>query len=254
MQRELADIQKRRLGAEHPATLGELGNLANMLNDSGKPEDALPVARAVAEARARVLGAEHPQTLRAMLNLTTILARVDRFDDAIALQKQVAGARTRLLGAQHPDTLFIELNRAATLYQAGQPQAALEQLDRILPRARGVLGDRHPQVQMGYDIRAQAADELGDHALAIASYRELLALRETALGADDVHTIDAAWQLEGLLRRLGKVGEADELRARFITPLLRAAPASLDDAQARMAKNIRDTEAREAEDAKNALR
>ena len=254
LQRELADIQKRRLGAEHPATLGELGNLANMLNDSGKPEDALPVARAVAEARARVLGAEHPQTLRAMLNLSTILARVDRFDDAIALQKQVAGARTRLLGAQHPDTLFIELNRAATLYQAGQPQAALVQLDRILPLARRVLGDRHPQVQMGYDIRAQAADELGDHALAIASYRELLALRETALGADDVHTIDAAWQLEGLLRRLGKVGEADELRARYITPLLRAAPASLDDAQARMAKNIRDTEAREAEDAKNALR
>lgn len=254
LQRELADIQKRRLGAEHPTTLGELGNLANMLNDSGKPEDALPVAQAVVEARARVLGAEHPQTLRAMLNLSTILARVKRFDAAIALQQRVAEARTRLLGAAHPDTLFIELNRAATLYQAGQPKAALAQLDRVLPLARRVLGDRHPQVQMGYDIRAQAADALGDHALAIASYRELLALRETSLGADDVHTIDAAWQLEGLLRRLGKVGEADELRARYVTPLLQAAPASLDEAQARMAKNIRDTEAAEAEEAKRVLR
>jgi non-specific serine/threonine protein kinase/serine/threonine-protein kinase len=204
------------------------------------------VGKAVAEARARVLGAEHPQTLRAMLNLSTILARVKRFDDAIALQQRVAEARTRLLGAAHPDTLFIELNRAATLFQAGQPQAALAQLDRILPLARRVLGDRHPQVQMGYDIRAQAADALGNHALAIASYRELLALRDTALGADDVRTIDAAWQLEGLLRRSGKTGEADELRARYVTPLLQAAPASLDEAQARMAKNIRDTEAEEA--------
>jgi non-specific serine/threonine protein kinase/serine/threonine-protein kinase len=249
LQRELADIQKRRLGAEHPTTLGELGNLANMLNDSGKPEDALPIARAVAEARARVQGAENPQTLRALLNLSTILARVQRFDDAIALQKTVAEARNRLLGAEHPDTLFIELNRAATLYQAGQPRAALAQLDRILPLARRVLGDRHPQVQMGYDIRAQAADDTGNHALAIASYRELLALREAALGADDIHTIDAAWQLEGLLRRLGRAGEADELRARYVTPLLRAAPGSLDGEQARMAKNIRDTEAEEARQA-----
>ena len=246
LQRSLVATQSRRLGAEHPQTLGERGNLANMLNDSGKPEDALPIAEAVVEARSRVLGTDDPQTLRARLNLSSILARVKRFDESIALQKQVAEARTRLLGPKHPDTLFIELNRAATLYQAGQPQAALAQLDRILPLARQVLGDKHPQVHMGYDIRAQSADEVGDRALAIASYRELIALRDGALGADDPRTIDAAWQLEGLLRQSGNDAEADAVRARYVMPLLQAKADTLSEDRAAKRKDIIDSEREEA--------
>ena len=246
MQQALVRVQTRRLGAEHPQTLGERGNLANMLNDSGKPDEALPIAEAVVEARSRVLGADDPQTLRARLNLSSILARVKRFDESIALQAQVAEARTRLLGANHPDTLFIELNRAATLYQADQPQAALAQLHHVLPLARRVLGDKHPQVHMGYDIRAQSADALGDRALAMASYRELVVLREGALGHDDARTVDAAWQLEGLLRQSGKAAEADVLRARYITPLLQAKLDTLSEAQAAKRADILATEREEA--------
>ena len=247
LQQQLVATQTRRLGAEHPQTLSELGNLANMLNDSGKPEQALPIAEQVVAARTRVLGEDHPQTLKAILNLSSILARLKRFDAAMALQKQVAQARTRLLGPQHPDTLFIQLNRAATLQQAGQPKAAMVQLDAFLPLGRKVLGDKHPQVQMGYDIRAQAAEALGDKALAIASYRELLALREAALGAQDIKTIDAAWNLEGLLRQRGEVAAADALRNRYVVPLLQAKPETLDADHVRMVNNIRDTEDSEAQ-------
>ena len=246
LQRELVAIQTRRLGAEHPETLGELGNLANMLNDSGKPGQALPIGEQVLEARARVLGPDHPQTLKARLNLATFYARTDRFAQAIALQQEVAEARNRLLGPRHPDTLFVELNRAATLYQAGQARAALAQLDRILPTAQAVLGDRHPQVHMGYSIRAQAADDLGDAALAIASWRTLLAMNEAALGAEDQRTVNAAWQLEGLLRQRGQQAEADRLRARYVLPLLQAKVDALDEDRLALRKDIVDTEREEA--------
>ena len=254
LQQGLVRMQTRRLGAEHPTTLGERGNLANMINDSGKPELALPIAEAVVEARARVLGADNPQTLRAKLNLSSILARVKRFDESIALQVQVADARTRLLGPKHPDTMFIQLNRTATLYQAGQAKQALVLLQQILPLAREVLGDKHPQVAMGYDIRAQAADSLGDHALAIASYRELLALREDALGADDVRTVDAAWQVEGLLRGMGSREEADAMRTRYVSPLLDARPDTLSDQQVEKAEDIRKSEREEAQAARTAAK
>lgn len=246
MQRELADIQKRRLGADHPSTLGELGNLANMLSDSDDNAQALPIAKAVVEARTRVMGAEHPQTLRGLLNLSTVYARSGDFARAIPLQEQVADARMRLLGPSHPDTMVIQLNRAATLYQAGRAPDALAQLDRYLPTARQVLGERHRELLMGYIIRAQAADDRGLSELAIASYREFLALADVALGKDDVRTIDAAWQLEGLLRKRGQAGAADELRARYIAPLLRADPKTLDEARLAKRQDIIDTEREEA--------
>ena len=251
MQRELAAIQTRRLGAAHPSTLGELGNLANMLSDSGDNAQALPIAQAVVEARTRVMGADHPQTLRGLLNLSTVYARSGDFARAIPLQEQVADARMRMLGPSHPDTMVIQLNRAATLYQAGRAQDALAQLARYLANARQVLGERHRELLMGYIIRAQAADELGQSELAIASYREFLALADVALGHEDARTVDAAWQLEGLLRTRGQAGAADELRARYIEPLLRADPKTLDEARLATRQNIIDTE---REKARQALR
>jgi non-specific serine/threonine protein kinase/serine/threonine-protein kinase len=249
MQRELAAIQTRRLGAAHPSTLGELGNLANMLSDSGDNAQALPIAQAVVDARTRVMGADHPQTLRGLLNLSTVYARSGDFARAIPLQEQVADARMRLLGPSHPDTMVIQLNRAATLYQAGRAQDALAQLERYLPTARQVLGERHRELLMGYIIRAQAADEVGQSELAIASYREFLALADVALGPEDARTIDAAWQLEGLLRKRGQAGAADELRARYIEPLLRADPKTLDEARRAKRQDIIDTERNEARQA-----
>lgn len=96
---------------------------------------------------------------------------------------------------------------------------------------------------MGFDIRAQAADELGDKALAMASWRTLLEIREGALGADDARTVDAAWQLEGMLRSAGNRKEADALRARYIAPLLEAKEDSLSEKkQAAKRKDIIETE------------
>jgi non-specific serine/threonine protein kinase/serine/threonine-protein kinase len=246
LQRGLVRMQTRRLGAEHPQTLSERGNLASMLTDSGKLEEALPIAQAVLDARVRVLGAEHPQTLRARLNLATVHARMQHYAAAISLQQEVLEARRRLLGARHPDTLFIALNLAATLHQAGQSQASLDLLAQVLPVARQVLGDKHPQLHMGYDIRAQDADELGDRPLAIASWRTLLDLRAAAFGADDARTVDAAWQLEGLLRQGGDQAAADAVRSAYVEPLLRARPADLDAARAAKRQDIIETEREEA--------
>jgi non-specific serine/threonine protein kinase/serine/threonine-protein kinase len=247
LQRRLLAIQTRRLGAEHPQTLSERGNLATMLVDNGQPELAQPIAESVLEARTRVLGADNPQTLRARLNLSTLYARMKQLDKAMALQAEVAEARTRVLGPRHPDTLSIEINQAATLHQAGQSKASLAMLARVLPLAREIMGDQHPQVQMGMDIRAQDAADLGDRVLELATWRELLAMRDASLGARDVRTIDTAWQLEGVLRENGHRAGADALRARYVMPLLDARADTLTPEQARKAKDIRDTEREEAQ-------
>jgi non-specific serine/threonine protein kinase/serine/threonine-protein kinase len=246
LQRQLVETQTRRLGAEHPLTLTERGNLASMLIDSGKAGEALPISLSVVEACTRVLGADSPQTLRAKLNLSTLYARLEQFDKTLAMQQEVVDARTRLLGPRHPDTIYIRVNRAGTLLQAGHAKESLALLDTLLPLAREVLGDRHPQTHAALDIRAQAAEAVGDMSLAIASDREALALRTASLGADDLKTIDTAWKLEGLLLAAGQGGEAARIRARYVTPLLETPDAKLDERQRAFVANIRSTEAEEA--------
>ena len=246
LQRGLVETQTRRLGAEHPQTLAERGNLSNMLIDSGKAEEALPTATAVLDADTRVLGAEHPQTVRARLNLSSLYARLGQFDKTLAMQQEVIDVRKRLLGPRHPDTLYILVNRAGTLHQAGRSKESLAMLQWLLPEAREVLGPRHPQVQAALQVRADDADDLGDTKLEIASYRELLDARVAALGVDDPATVNAAWNLEGLLRDGGDVAAADVVRKRFVEPLLAAKPDTLSEAQAKLVEDIRETEAEEA--------
>jgi non-specific serine/threonine protein kinase/serine/threonine-protein kinase len=246
LQRGLVETQVRRLGAEHPLTLSERGNLSNMLIDSGKAQEALPIATAVLDADTRVLGAEHPQTVRAKLNLSSLYARLGQFDKTLAMQQEVIDVRKRLLGPRHPDTLYIMINRAGTLHQAGRSKESLVMLQWLLPQARDVLGMQHPQTQAALQVQADDADELGDAKLEIASYRELLDARAASLGADDPRTIDSAWQLEGLLRGQGQRAEADALRKRYVEPLLAAKPDTLSEDRAKMAENIRETEAEEA--------
>jgi non-specific serine/threonine protein kinase/serine/threonine-protein kinase len=252
LQRGLVATQTRRLGAEHPQTLAERGNLSNMLIDSGKAQEALPIATAVLDADTRVLGAEHPQTVRAKLNLSSLYARLGQFDKTLQLQQEVIDVRERTLGRRHPDTLYILVNRAGTLHQAGRSRESLAMLHWLLPQAREVLGMRHPQTQAALQIQADDAGELGDAKLEIASYRELLAAREAALGADDAATIDSAWNLEGLLRKAGQREQADAVRKRYVEPLLAAKPDTLSEDRAKMARNIRTTEREETASAAQA--
>ena len=56
-------------------------------------------------------------------------------------------------------------------------------------------------------------------------------------------------ELEGLLRKRGQAGAADELRARYIEPLLRADPKTLDEARRAKRQDIIDTERKEARQA-----
>ena len=166
LQRSLVATQTRRLGAERPTTLGERGNLGNMLNDSGKPADALPIAEAVAEARARVLGADDPQTPRQSSNLSSILAR---------LKPSTNRSRCRRAGRRgpHPPAragapgtrCSSNSTRGATPVPGRAGEGRAGAAERILPLARcKVLGDKQLQVRTWTTSAPVAADELGDHA------------------------------------------------------------------------------------------
>jgi tetratricopeptide (TPR) repeat protein len=64
--------QERVLGKEHPSTLLNVNNLAELYRDQGRYAEAAPLYLRALEARARVLGKEHPDTLLSLNNLAAL--------------------------------------------------------------------------------------------------------------------------------------------------------------------------------------
>ena len=73
MLRELLDVQRRVLGADHQRTLATTGNLAASLYGQGKHSEAEMMRRELLDVQRRVLGSEHPDALRAAANLANSL-------------------------------------------------------------------------------------------------------------------------------------------------------------------------------------
>ena len=72
------------IGANHPDTLTSRSNLADLLRELRRPEEAEAEYRAVLEARARVLGSDHPDTLTSRSNLADLLRELVRPGEALA--------------------------------------------------------------------------------------------------------------------------------------------------------------------------
>jgi tetratricopeptide (TPR) repeat protein len=113
------EIQKRILGPMHPDTLSSRKNLANLLTQQGKKEEAgalyteaIEIQQMVLEVRKRVLGREHLYTLRSMNNLANLLEERDELEKAKQLCMEALEIQERVLGPVHFDTLASMYNLA----------------------------------------------------------------------------------------------------------------------------------------------
>jgi len=86
---EVADANKRVLGAEHPDTLISVGNLASTYWKQGRWKEAEELGVEVMETSKRVLGAEHPSTLTSMANLASTYSNQGRWKEAEELGVEV---------------------------------------------------------------------------------------------------------------------------------------------------------------------
>src|SRR5277367_1700267 len=69
---DVMELRKRILGAEHPDTLTNMGNLAGTYWHQGRWNEAEKLQVDVMELSKRLLGAEHPDTLRSIANLAVM--------------------------------------------------------------------------------------------------------------------------------------------------------------------------------------
>ncbi|WP_327238663.1 tetratricopeptide repeat protein [Streptomyces sp. NBC_01317] len=110
----------RELGPGHPITLSAELNCAGALFNTGRPAEALPLARGALAAHELRYGAEYPITLASRSLLGSVLAALGENAEAIEQTGIVVEARERVLGPTHPWTVV------ARERLAGQRQACAE--------------------------------------------------------------------------------------------------------------------------------
>ena len=96
-------------------TLGTVGNLAILLGEQGKYDEAEPMYRRALAGEEEALGPAHPSTLATVGNLAILFAQQGKLDEAEPLFRRELAGEEEALGPAHPDTLGTVVNLAGLL-------------------------------------------------------------------------------------------------------------------------------------------
>jgi len=212
VQQQVLHTREETLGAEHPATLIDRGNLAAWTGAAGDAAGARDQFAALVPVIERVLGAEHPATLATRGNLARWTGQAG---DAAGARDQFAAlvpVRERVLGTEHPATLIDRADLAHWTGEAGDAVTARDQSAVLVPVRERVLGAEHPDTLAARGNLAAWTGEAGDAAGARDQFAALVPVRERVLGAEHPATlIDRA----NLASWTGRAGDAAGARDQF---------------------------------------
>ena len=132
------------LPEEERAVSALQNNLAVLLEDQGKLNEAEPLFRESLEGSRRTLGDTHPSTLTSINNLGSLLLAQGKLSEAELLLREALEVKRRTLGDTHPSTLA-SINNLASLLQAHGKLDEAEPLYRqAVSGAKKTLGVEHP--------------------------------------------------------------------------------------------------------------
>jgi len=120
-------------------------NLARLLYDQGKLDEAEPLMREALEMKRRTLGDSHPDTLSSINNLGLLLKGQGKLSEAEPLMREALEGKRRTLGDLHPSTLGSINNLASFLQDQGKLNEAETLYREAVSGAKKTLGVEHPR-------------------------------------------------------------------------------------------------------------
>lgn len=204
---EAQTMYQKLLGKEHPNTLTSMDNLASVLVNQGKCNEAEEMHRQELELCEKAVGKEHTHTLISMSNLAVVLNNQGKYAEAEEMDRQVLKFREKVLGKEHPDTLVSISNLALVLNNQGKYAKAEELNRQVLKLREKVLGKEHPDALTSLNNLASMLDHQGKYAEAEEMHRQVSKLREKVLGKEHP---DKLWSMNKMAPILASQG-AEEM-------------------------------------------
>ena len=211
----LASLRKR-LGNDHPHVPYAARQLAGLLYDTGRLDEAELLAREVTQAQKQLIGRQHTGLLM------KILLKKGEFVEAEPMLRE---AVRRHRDRDDQNSLAHSLSGLGEcLTGLGQYADAERLLTRALRIKEQILGEDHLDVALGLNNLATVYVSQGQYSQAAPLFQRALAIREARLGADHADVAKTLEEYAALLRKADQSAEAAdlELRAKTIRAKLRS--------------------------------
>jgi serine/threonine-protein kinase len=196
------------LGANHPDTRNAAEAYAELLADTGRYREALPLIESVATMREETLGKDDPHTLHAKWLLAGVLRNSDELPRATALARDVLERQRKVLGDEHPDTAKSWSQLGDLLFAAGRYSEADAPLAQAIALLRRLEPTDRNLLALTLFNKSTSAFFQGRLDEAEQGYRESAALWGALYGPDHRDALTAQMALAQVLRRQGQQGEA----------------------------------------------
>lgn len=211
------ELMLRVHGPEHRQTMQARRNVAGVLADRGKHDEAEKLSLQIVADCTKLYGADDFDTAMAGMELGRIYQETGRWPEAEPLLRQaiVVGKQTR--GERDQFVITAIHNLGTALKDSGSTEEAASLLREALVLRKATLGDTHPETLFTMNNLAatlQRSPKLEDHAEAQQLMRETLAARERVLGPDHISTTTTVSNLAASLVEDKKLEEALPLATR----------------------------------------
>lgn len=137
-------IRRRAVGTRHPDYAADVGGLAAIVADQGRPDEAESLYREALAIFERVYGNDHYEIAVLLHNLAAVEVARERLDIAWDLYHRAAEMKERWLGADHPDLALTLHNLAILSLDLDRPAAAATFCCRALKIFERNLVETHP--------------------------------------------------------------------------------------------------------------
>jgi len=186
-------------------------NLARLLREQGRLEDAEPLYREALENCQRTRLQADPLALAAANNLAVLLSERGKLSEAEILLRETLAGRRAALGCTHSDTLDTANNLANLLAELGGLKEAAGLHAEALAGRRVACGPAHVSTLASAAALGTVLQSLGQEDEADPLLREALAGRQAALGPSHPETLSSTNSLAVLMVSRGRLTEAEPL-------------------------------------------
>ena len=209
--RALDAFKAARAPDERVAT--QMNNVATVLSELDRNEEAMDMHHAALEIKRRVLP-NHPSTATTLNNLALCLMDEERWGEAVEPLREALAIRKSVLGARTLPVAEV-LNNLGTLQtERRELDEALAAHDEALSIRREALGASHRLVAQSLNNRAEALKSAERFEEALDTHEEALRMRRNVLGPDHPDVFQSENNVGMVLMELERFDEAlDKLQS-----------------------------------------